>query len=131
MRRLAASVLASLAIPSCWPVDEPAPTPTPHHHRRHRRRRPDPPPMQTAVASWYDYGGTTASGRSYTYGFASLLFGSAWGTRVLFCHAGRCHVGELDDHGPYVAGRSFDFWPPLRDALACPDLCTVTWRTVR
>jgi hypothetical protein len=86
--------------------------------------------MHTALASWYDYGGTTASGRSYTYGFASLLFGSAWGTRVLFCHAGRCHVGELDDHGPYVAGREFDLWPPLRDALACPDLCTVRWRVV-
>jgi hypothetical protein len=140
MTRAIAAIAAALAAAGCTPtLDElaTAPAPTPHHahprrhrrHRRHRRRRPDPPPMREAIASWYDYGGgTTASGREYPYGFASLLFGSAWGTRVLFCHGARCHDGQLDDHGPYVGGRSFDFTLALRDALGCPDLCDVRWR---
>ena len=100
----------------------------PHH--RHHRRRPELP-MAEAVASWYDYAGSTASGIRYEYGFASLMFGSRWGTRVLFCHAGHCVVGQLDDHGPYITGRSFDLWPSLRDALHCPDLCTVAYRVLR
>jgi rare lipoprotein A (peptidoglycan hydrolase) len=71
--------------------------------------RPAPaPPMRPALASWYDDAGQTASGRHYTYGFASLQFGSEWGRRVRFCHARRCVTGRLDDHGPYVTGRLFD-----------------------
>lgn len=89
------------------------------------------PPMQPALASWYDdYYGETASGRRYRMGFASLLFGSRWGYRVDFCYRGRCVVGRLDDHGPYVAGRQFDLSSRLRAALACPDLCYLQWRAV-
>ena len=89
------------------------------------------PPMQPALASWYDdYYGETASGRRYQMGFASLLFGSQWGYRVEFCYRGRCVVGQLDDHGPYVTGRSFDLSARLRGALACPDLCYLQWRPV-
>jgi hypothetical protein len=88
---------------------------------------PPPPPMQTAVASWYDDSGTTASGRHYTYGYASLLFGSDWGHAVRFCYQ-RCVIGRLDDHGPYVTGRLFDLNPQLKEALGCPDLCTLRWR---
>jgi rare lipoprotein A (peptidoglycan hydrolase) len=80
-----------------------------------------------AVASWYYDAGQTASGRHYHYGFASLLFSSRWGTRIRFCHAGRCVVGRLDDHGPYVAGRTFDLNPALRDALRCGGICYVRW----
>jgi hypothetical protein len=89
------------------------------------------PPMQPAVASWYDDAGATASGRHYPLGFAALILGNQWGRRVLFCHADRCAVGQLDDHGPYIAGRTFDLNPQLRATLACPDLCLVTWRPVR
>jgi rare lipoprotein A (peptidoglycan hydrolase) len=96
-------------------------------------RRPPPPakpkpPVNVALASWYDDAGATASGLHYERGFAALIFGSAWGHRVRFCHAGRCTVGRLDDHGPYVAGRTFDLNPTLKAALACPDLCEVRWR---
>lgn len=83
--------------------------------------------MHTAVASWYDDSGSTASGRHYTYGFASLMFGSEWGKRIMFCYR-RCVVGQLDDHGPYVGGRSFDLNPALKNATGCSDLCTVRWR---
>lgn len=96
--------------------------------RRHPPRPARPEPMTAALASWYDDSGTTASGVHYTYGFASLIFGSAWGRRVRFCHAGRCVVGRLDDHGPYVSGRTFDLNASLKAALACSDLCWLRWR---
>jgi hypothetical protein len=96
----------------------------PHHHRP----KPKPEPMQSGLASWYDDSGTTASGAHYTYGFASLLFGSQWGRRVRFCYRGSCATGRLDDHGPYVAGRAFDLNPALKAALGCPDLCYLEWR---
>jgi hypothetical protein len=89
---------------------------------------PPQPPMQRAVASWYYDAGPTASGRHYHDGFAALIFGNQWGKRVLFCHARRCQVGRLDDHGPYVAGRTFDLNPNLRASLHCPGLCAVRWR---
>lgn len=82
-----------------------------------------------ALASWYEDGGTTASGTHYAMGFASLMFGSRWGKAITFCYSGRCVVGHLDDHGPYVGGRDFDLGGDLRSALGCPDLCTVRWRS--
>lgn len=88
-------------------------------------------PAQEALASWYDDAGTTASGTHYAYGYASLMFGSAWGHRVTFCHAGRCVVGRLDDHGPYVSGRAFDLNASLKAALACSDLCWLRWANWR
>lgn len=99
----------------------------PDQHPRAPKPPPPPPPSRVALASWYDDAGATASGRHYTYGFAALIFGSDWGHRVRMCHLGRCAVGRLDDHGPYVGGRTFDLNPALRDALGCPDLCTVHW----
>ena len=83
-----------------------------------------------AFASWYDDAGETASGRHYPLGFASLLFGSEWGRRVRFCYRG-CAIGELDDHGPYVSGRSFDLGPALKAAIGCPDLCYLRWEAMR
>ena len=87
-------------------------------------------PMQSALASYYDDTGATASGRHYTYGYASLMFGSAWGHPVTFCYE-RCVTGRLDDHGPYVSGRLFDLNVTLRDALGCTDLCWLRWRNWR
>lgn len=81
-----------------------------------------------ALASWYDDSGTTASGVHYRYGFASLLFGSEWGHHVEFYYRGHRVTGRLDDHGPYVSGRTFDLNAALRAALGCPDLCYLEWR---
>ena len=127
------ALLASIAMAVGAALTTPSQTPPRHHphHKRHHHRshpRPRPAPLHSALASWYDDSGQTASGRHYTYGYASLMFGSDWGHRVTFCHSGRCVTGELDDHGPYVSGRAFDLNATLRDALGCPDLCALGWR---
>lgn len=82
--------------------------------------------MQEALASWYEDGGGTACGTHASYGFASLIL--PCGARVRFCHGSSCVVGTMDDHGPYVAGRTFDLNGALKDALGCSDLCSVQWR---
>ena len=122
MAFLASFVLAAgaLTTPSQAPRLHPH-----HHHKRHHHRRP---PMQSALASWYDDSGTTASGAHYQYGYAALIFGSRWGHRVRFCYRHRCVTGQLDDHGPYVGGRTFDLSARLRAALGCSDLCYLRWR---
>jgi hypothetical protein len=90
--------------------------------------------MFSALASWYDDGGSTACGPHEEYGFAHLgpgegsYPGMACGTAVRFCHYGRCVTGVMDDHGPYVAGREFDLDASLKAALGCSDLCQLHWR---
>lgn len=99
----------------------------PAHHAHHHHHHKPKPVEHTALASWYPDGyGPTASGVRYHYGFASLIFGSQWGKRIRFCHTG-CVVGRLDDHGPYVAGRTYDLNWALKSAIGCPDLCYVRW----
>jgi rare lipoprotein A (peptidoglycan hydrolase) len=86
------------------------------------------------LASWYDDAGVTASGTHYARGFAALIFGSEWGRAVSFCVArgrgcaGAPVTGRLDDHGPYVSGRTFDLDAALKAALHCSDLCSVRYR---
>ncbi len=108
-----ALALASLILP--------APTP------EHKAVLKHPNPLRRAVASYYDDSGPTASGRHYTYGFAALIFGNQWGKKILFC-ARRCAYGWLDDHGPYVGGRTFDLNIRLKYATGCSDLCHLKWR---
>lgn len=96
-----------------------------HKHRRHRPR-----PMSEAIASWYEDAGSTASGRHYRYGFASLMFGSNWGQRVRFCYHHRCLTGRLDDHGPYVAGREFDLNQNIASALGFSGVDTIRYRVI-
>jgi hypothetical protein len=88
------------------------------------------PSQHHALASWFYDAGATASGRHYRYGYASLMFESRWGHRVRFCHRGRCAVGRLEDHGPYIIGRSFDLNPALRDRLRCGGLCWLRWSEI-
>lgn len=64
-----------------------------------------------AMASWYgaESGSSTANGEhfdgtSLTFAHRTLAFG----TRVRFCHDGRCVVARCNDRGPFVAGRTFD-----------------------
>jgi hypothetical protein len=96
-------------------------------HVHPRKLDPPPPPMATSVASWYADSGPGACGYGAQLGlrFASLFL--PCGARVEFCYAG-CAVGEMADHGPYVAGRTFDLNVNLRDAISCTDLCPVRWR---
>jgi rare lipoprotein A (peptidoglycan hydrolase) len=86
-------------------------------------------PFQTAIASWYEDGGATASGYHAAYGFASLIL--AFGTRVEFCYppgSARCVVATDDDHGPYVGGRTFDLGQSTAGALGFGGVGAVAWR---
>jgi hypothetical protein len=85
--------------------------------------------MTPAIASWYDTHGIGACGVDDVqngYRFASLFL--ACGTAVKFCHYGACIVGVMEDHGPYVSGRSFDFNVNMKYALGCGGICAVTYR---
>jgi len=98
--------------------------------RRHHLQWPRPSAEGLAgTASWFDDAGGTACGSHLANGFAHLPeTGWACGTRVEFCYAGRCVVGEREDSGPYVEGRLFDLTPGLKAALSCSDLCHLHWR---
>lgn len=129
MTGLLVKALAVLASGSWAPVPAPDPAPVrdpfPRHHRRHPR--PDPAPLRTALASWYADAGPGACGYGAQTGlrFASLIL--SCGARIHICHAG-CVTATMSDHGPYVAGRTFDLNVNLRDAIGCGDLCSVRWR---
>jgi hypothetical protein len=99
--------------------------PAVHHH--HPRK-----PMQTAVASWYDEHGTGACAVGDVQQglrFASLFL--PCGAQVWFCHAGRCAVATMSDHGPYAdpAVRKFDLNANLNVILRC-GLCSLRYRVV-
>lgn len=89
------------------------------------------PPMSGAIASYYTTEGTGACGFGTVqtgYRFASLFL--PCGARVLFCHGSACITGEMADHGPYVAGRTFDLNYNMKNALGCGGICSITWRRV-
>lgn len=81
------------------------------------------------IASYYNLSGIGSCGvpAQSGYAFASLFL--PCGARVLMCHGTTCVTATMDDHGPYVAGRTFDLNVALKDTLGCPDLCNVTWRS--
>lgn len=92
-------------------------------HWRYRHTHPLRGPV---IASWYYDAGSTACGTHATYGFASLFL--PCGAQITMIHGGRSVVATMDDHGPYIAGRTFDLGPSLKAALGCSDLCAVYWR---
>lgn len=132
MTALLAKTLAIIASGSWVPVPAPDPAPIkdpmPKHHKR---PKPDPPaPMSTALASYYTENGVGACGYGSVqsgYRFASLIL--RCGTRIRICHSG-CVTATMSDHGPYVAGRTFDLNVALKNAIGCGDLCTVTYRVL-
>lgn len=94
---------------------------------RLRRIPPIVPPLNGPVtASWFDDSGSTACGFHATYGFASLFL--PCGSRVLMQGPGGTVTATMEDHGPYVAGRTFDLNATLKTAIGCSDLCAVRWR---
>lgn len=127
MTALVAKALAVLAsgpwapvVPDPTPVRDPLPPR--HHHRR------PAPPLRPALASWYAEHGPGACGVDDVqsgYRFASLIL--RCGTRIRICRAG-CVTATMADHGPYIAGRTFDLNVNLRSAIGCGDLCSVRWR---
>lgn len=98
------------------------------HARQAWVARRNPPMNGPVTASWYGLGGSGACGTSVQsgYRFASLFL--TCGQMIRMCHGARCVDAQSADRGPYVGGRTFDLNANLRDALACGDLCAVTWR---
>jgi rare lipoprotein A (peptidoglycan hydrolase) len=92
------------------------------HHARHVATRP----MSYAVASWYQDGGSTASGWHSYYGVANKYL--RFGTRVLFRYHGRTVRAVVDDRGPYVYGRTWDFNQNVARALGMWGVATVGYR---
>lgn len=123
MTAVLARALAVVVASSAGWTDRPwTRTPRPVRPPAHRT-----PPMRAAVASWYALDGPGACGNGAQTGlhFASLIL--ACRTQIRICHAG-CVTATMADHGPYVAGRTFDLNINLRDAIRCPDICSVRWR---
>jgi rare lipoprotein A (peptidoglycan hydrolase) len=59
-------------------------------------------------------------------GVASLTL--PCGTMVTLSYQGRRVTVPVIDRGPYVEGRVFDLTEATKEALGCPDLCTVSYR---
>lgn len=87
--------------------------------------------MSSATASWFDDPPGTTAGPHQSNGFAALIYGSNWGLAVRFCYRGRCAVGHLEDHGPYVSGRTFDLGSNLRAALGFDGVDSVRYVVLR
>jgi rare lipoprotein A len=60
-----------------------------------------------SLASWYQDGGATACGFHVYYGVANKAL--PCGTKVSFRLGGRSVTAVIDDRGPYVGGREWDF----------------------
>jgi rare lipoprotein A (peptidoglycan hydrolase) len=113
------------------PVAYPAASHQSHHFVPNQPAAPaaaPAPAMQSALASYYDLSGDGACGAPAQsgYSFASLIL--PCGARIVICNGSTCVTATMNDHGPYVAGRTFDLNVNLKDALGCGGLCEVTWR---
>jgi hypothetical protein len=76
-----------------------------------------------SVASWYDDGGSTACGFHAFYGVANKSL--PCGTQVQFRYGGRTVTAVVDDRGPYVGGRDWDFNQNTAAALGFNGVDTV------
>ena len=66
-----------------------------------------PASVSYALASWYHDAGDTASGYHVYYGVANKTL--PFGTQVSFLYHGRRVTAVVDDRGPYVGSRMWDF----------------------
>jgi rare lipoprotein A len=94
---------------------------------RARRRIGQMAVYQQSVASWYDDAGGTASGFHANFGVANRTL--PFGTRVTFRYGGRSVTAVVDDRGPFVGGRDWDFNQNTAAALRFGGVGTV-WSTM-
>jgi peptidoglycan lytic transglycosylase len=80
-----------------------------------------------SVASWYNDGGSTACGFHATYGVANKTL--PCGTKVTFLYGGRQVTATVDDRGPFVPGRDWDFNQNTSAALGMGGVATV-WSSI-
>ena len=79
-----------------------------------------------SVASWYDDAGGTACGFHAGLGVANKSL--PCGTKVSFRYGGHIVTATVDDRGPFVAGRTWDFNQNVAAALGFGGVGTV-WAT--
>lgn len=79
--------------------------------------------LEPAVASWYYDAGNTACGFHAYYGVANKTL--PCGTHVTLAYGGRSVVATVDDRGPYVYGRSYDFNENVSARLGMYGVATV------
>jgi rare lipoprotein A (peptidoglycan hydrolase) len=124
-------MIESAAVPPAEPAPEPPParvvaTPAP---------LPDPPTAGVVVASWYGpgfYGNRTACGQTYTPEIVGVAHRTLpCGTLVVIEYRGRTMTVPVIDRGPYIVGRTLDLSNATRNAMGCPDLCTLSMRIGR
>jgi rare lipoprotein A len=94
---------------------------------RSRRRIGQMAVYQQSVASWYNDAGGTASGFHASFGVANRTL--PFGTRVTFRYGGRSVTAVVDDRGPFVGGRDWDFNQNTAAALRFGGVGTV-WSTM-
>ncbi|MGI8412402.1 MAG: septal ring lytic transglycosylase RlpA family protein [Solirubrobacteraceae bacterium] len=90
---------------------------------------PSPPSeagFSLSVASWYEDAGPTACGFHARLGVASKS--RPCGSRVTFRYGHRTVTAVVDDRGPYVAGRDWDFNQNTAAALGFSGVDTVLAR---
>lgn len=80
-----------------------------------------------SVASWYNDAGGTASGFHANFGVANRTL--PFGTEVTFRYGGRSVTAVVDDRGPFVGGRDWDFNQNTAAALGFGGVGTV-WSTM-
>jgi rare lipoprotein A len=94
---------------------------------RSRRRIGQMAVYRQSVASWYNDAGGTASGFHATFGVANRTL--PFGTKVTFRYGGRSVTAVVDDRGPFVGGRDWDFNQNTAAALGFGGVGTV-WSTI-
>jgi rare lipoprotein A (peptidoglycan hydrolase) len=85
-------------------------------------------PLLSALASWYDDAGQTASGYHAGLGVANKEL--AFGTRVQFDYHGHEVIAVVDDRGPYVGGRTWDLNQTTAGALGFDGVDVVRYRVL-
>jgi rare lipoprotein A len=94
---------------------------------RSRRRVGQMAVYRQSVASWYNDAGGTASGFHANFGVANRSL--PFGTKVTFRYGGRSVTAVVDDRGPFVGGRDWDFNQNTAAALRFGGVGTV-WSTM-
>jgi rare lipoprotein A (peptidoglycan hydrolase) len=79
--------------------------------------------LEPTVASWYYDAGNTACGFHAYYGVANKSL--PCGTHVTFEYGGRSVVATVDDRGPFVYGRDYDFNQNISARLGMYGVATV------
>jgi rare lipoprotein A (peptidoglycan hydrolase) len=89
--------------------------------------------MSTALVSWYEDAGTTASGFHAYYGVAACGVAGPcfpFGARIEFAYGDREVTATVDDHGPYVPPRNFDLNQNTAAALGFDGVGEVRYRVL-